>query len=663
MRRVKRREFLKTAVAASASALALRAGFDLSSTCALAQQGASAAAAGKTLVDDYFLQILRGFLVNAGKTSGGFAVCDFPSGTKLKSCLTPGGKTYVSTARMIPAMAEWVVGGREPKSFDVDGQKLDLTEVLLSIYRDAFDPKHPDFWGEAPSDKATQRSVEAALVGYGLARLGPKFVEKLTSEQRTNVQKWLASCTQVPERKTNHAWFTAINQGSRIELSHTFSEFKGDEPWMIEDLKALDALYKEENDGWYSDSPDQPIFDYYNFWTFANFPLYWSQTIGRRYPEWNEKFRSRVKTFLQTAPHFFAPDGSHPLFGRSLIYRWGMLSPLVAGYQQGLWPHSPGLLKKIVRTHMQWHWNMGCFDEANGKLRETFSKDGTEDIREPYIDNGHPYWAMQAFTMLSIPASDPLWTSDEEPLPVEKGDYTLRFKGPEMMVVGVQRSGIVKWVQAENLPKRDYYRDRYVKFVHSSNFPYNIIQNKDRVPWDQALVFRNPATGAAATRSAIVKGGLTDKGVETIWTAELEGLKFQVTSRIDIDGEIESHAHDIVAPPEAIAKGIEVIEGSCALGLADDEQYETIKDETSIALWCKRTDHAIVASWVSGFTGAEICETFEESGRKKVNLIHPRVAVLTLRAPLKAEQTHLQSQFSATPKYIKNLQLRKGVQG
>ena len=40
----------------------------------------------------------------------------------------------------------------------------DLEPILLSIYRNAFDPSNPNFWGYAPANKATQLSVEAALV-------------------------------------------------------------------------------------------------------------------------------------------------------------------------------------------------------------------------------------------------------------------------------------------------------------------------------------------------------------------------------------------------------------------------------------------------------------------------------------------------------------------
>ena len=54
------------------------------------------------IFDSYFLEILAGLLHNPRRTSDSFAVCDFPNGTILKSCVARSGKTYVSVARMLP---------------------------------------------------------------------------------------------------------------------------------------------------------------------------------------------------------------------------------------------------------------------------------------------------------------------------------------------------------------------------------------------------------------------------------------------------------------------------------------------------------------------------------------------------------------------------------
>src|SRR5438552_2455124 len=140
-----RREFLAVSAAVAGGAM-------LGGRFALAESTSR-----QTQFDQYFLPILDGFLKNAKATAADYVVCDYPEGTKLKSCCTPSGKTYVSVARMLPAMAEWMACGRADAK---------VREVLLSVYRNAFDPNNANFWGHGPNNRATQLSVEAALLAW-----------------------------------------------------------------------------------------------------------------------------------------------------------------------------------------------------------------------------------------------------------------------------------------------------------------------------------------------------------------------------------------------------------------------------------------------------------------------------------------------------------------
>ncbi len=603
-------------------------------------------------VERYFLRILDGFLHNAVRTGPGFAVCDFPEGTILKSCQTPSNHGYVSVARMLPAMTEWVAAKKQPATFRAGDETVALEDVCFQIFQNAFDPNHPNYWAEPRKDKPTQRTVESSLVALALVRLGNDFVARLTPGQRTNVQNWLASCTIIPERTNNHAWFTALNQAARLELSRTFGEFQGDEQWMLDDLKAMDALAPVGDDGWYSDHPDFPVFDYYNFWTFANFPLFWSRVIGHRYPEWDAKFKGRVKQFLEKAPYFFASNGAIPLYGRSLSYRWDVLSPLVLGYEMGLWPHAPGLLKRIVRTNLEWFWNMGAYDEKLGKLREALTPAGTHDVTEGYIDNGHPYWCMQAFSMFAIPRNDPFWTAPEEPLPVEKDDYAVRFEGPKMLVTGTKLSGQVKWALAHNSGRRDYYRDKYVKFVASSHFPFNVMEVKGRAPWDQALVIREKATGLTVGRSGITGGELTTDGIATQWSITIGDKKFEIASTVRFVDEFEHRAHEIVAPAGVEAGAYEIVEGSYPLGLTIEGNYNDDALEGGRCLRGVNSPHAIAAWNVSGYGAPEAVEWFDETKQTRVNIVHPRMATLTFVAPINGLRMKVASLTYASPKPI-----------
>lgn len=615
-----------------------------------------AAKDSRAAIDFYFLEILEGFLRNAQKTSDSFAVCDFPQGTMLKSCLTPAGKTYVSVARMMPALAAWTVAKKQPNVFRVGGKSFDLNEVLLAAFKNAFNPAHPDYWGEAPADKPTQRSVEAALVAWSLWQLGDEFLNKLTSAERANVNKWLASCTQVPERDNNHAWFTAINQAARISLSKNWKEFSGSEEWMLADLKAMEDLAKSSADGWYSDSPVLSTYDYYNFWTFASHFLYWNRIIGKSYPEFSTRFSQRLRKFLEKTPYFFGANGSHILFGRSLAYRWSVLMPLVEAYVQGMWTHSPGLLRAIVRRNLEFHWNAGAFDKANGKLRETFSGEGSAAVREIYIDNGHPYWCMQTFSLYSIPKRDAFWTAPEESLPVERGDFRVRLEKPQMLLVGTKRSGEVRLFEARNESRRPRYRDGYHKFSYSSHFPFNYISREDRSTWDQALVFRNLQTDLCYGRSGIKSGALTADGIETEWWAQLGDLRFDVKSRIVVTGEFEKRTHVINAPVEALNK-IEVLEGSSVLGLMNGEKYELTAKPKFQMLRSERGDR-LISSWiVVGFEQLTATESFDKVLQPNVNVIYPKMVINTLRKTLIDKQTTLVSLHYASARPLKNGEL------
>jgi hypothetical protein len=586
---------------------------------------AGAAAGPHTILDRYWLPVLDGFLRNAARTSPSFAVCDFPDGTILKGSTGKSGKTYDSVTRMMPALAAWVASGRA---------QPDLLETLRLMYRNAFDPRHPDYWLPAEAGRSNQRQVESSVVAWSVWVLRDKLLPLLTARERANIQAWLASCTQQPVRRNNWAWFTAVNQAVRLNLAAKWPEFSGDKAWMIEDLKALDGL-AAPGDGWYSDSPGEPIYDYYNFWVFASHFLYWNKIAGREYPDWSAKFGGRLRQFLEKTPYFFGANGSHVLYGRSLIYRWGVLTPLVLAYEQGLWPHSPGLLRAIVRRNLDFHWGIGAFDEARGKLRETYSTAGTHAICDSYVDNGHPYWGMQAYAFYLLPARDPFWAEQEEPLPVERGDFRVRFGALKMMLAGTKASGEVRWLQALTFRGGPEYRDKYTKFSYSSHFPFNLLKERDRIAGDAALYFRDPRTGVVAARAGIKRGELIDNGVEIEWWTVLEKQRIEVVSRIEVTAGVEKRTHAVTSPVE-----VEAFEGSYPLGLDEGEHPVEKSGKGGVASQARRG--RIESRMLTGYKSVEAVEA-------PGNVLAARSVVHMLRADVGRGRTVLSAEFRSVP--------------
>ncbi|MCX6622610.1 MAG: DUF2264 domain-containing protein [Acidobacteria bacterium] len=570
--------------------------------------------------EGYFRPILAGYLRNARRTSSSLAVCDFEGGTLMPGALARSGKTYDSVSRMMPALAAWVASGRATAGEE---------DALLSAFRHAFNPAHPDYWLPSPERQQHQRQVESSVVAWSLWVAREQILPKLTPAERANIQAWLASCTQVPVRTNNWAWFTAVNHACRLALASRWPEFSGDEKFLLEDLRFLDSLAMPGSEGWYTDSLKRGTFDYYNFWVFASHFLYWNRMVGKRYPEWSGRFASRLKAFLGTAPLFYGANGSHILFGRSLIYRWADVTPLVLAHEQGLWPHSPGLLRAIVRRNIEYLWNLGGFDSERGKLRETLSPSGS--------------------TGILIPPRDPFWRSTEEPLPVERASFVHRFADTGMIVAGSKDTGQVRLAQSAIGHVEPGYRDKYAKFSYSSHFPYSTAplgEETRPTRLDNQLAVRHRSSGRLAANIGCTAGRLLDQGLEREWWWELDGLRFQIRSRWTITGDGEIRRHEVSAPPAALHGEYEIVEGSAALGLNEDARVsqETGPDWTLLR---HAKTGTILSQRILGFERAEVI-----TQGVGANLVHPRAAHVLWVAPVTKPVLTLASACASNPKEV-----------
>src|SRR3569833_3320389 len=100
-----RRDFMKVAALAMAGGNAASV---LAQAPVTPERGEPVAVAGASAFDQFFLQILNGYLTNSRKTCDSFAVVDFPDGRHLKTCDNPNDLGYVGVARMHPTKNGWI---------------------------------------------------------------------------------------------------------------------------------------------------------------------------------------------------------------------------------------------------------------------------------------------------------------------------------------------------------------------------------------------------------------------------------------------------------------------------------------------------------------------------------------------------------------------------
>lgn len=64
-------------------------------------------------------------------------------------------------------------------------------------------------------------------------------------------------------------------------------------------------------------------------------------------------------------------------------------------------------------------------------------------MRQSYSGPGSPYWAAKGMLGLALPATHPVWTATEEPLPLEERDQARTVSAPGWLVSGRRSDGIV----------------------------------------------------------------------------------------------------------------------------------------------------------------------------------------------------------------------------
>ena len=123
----------------------------------------------------------------------------------------------------------------------------------------------------------------------------------------------------------------------------------------------------------------------------------------------------RAARYASVLERMIAPDGSFPVIGRSICYRFGafqMLSQAALQHrlEDGLSPAGVRCaLTAVLRRCLE---NRDMFDE-NGWLRPGVYGYQPE-LAEGYINVGSLYLCSAVFLPLGLPAEDPFWSGEDE---------------------------------------------------------------------------------------------------------------------------------------------------------------------------------------------------------------------------------------------------------
>jgi len=279
----------------------------------------------------------------------------------------------------------------------------------LEACRNAVDPDSPDYllWRSEG-----QTLVDAAFLAQGFLRGWDALWVPLDTVTK---KRYIEEFTLL--RRVNPVYSNWLLFSATIECFLKKAGAQADDFRIATAIRKIEEWYV--GDGWYSDGPHFE-FNYYNAYVIQ--PMYlecvdlvtdhgrkdwWGVCPKERYSAVLERIQ-RQAVILE---RLISPEGSFPVFGRSIPYRMAALQPLSQLSLRGELPGeiAPSQVREALSAVMERMFSRnGNFNEE-GFLTIGFCGHQS-DVADVYTNNGSAYLTTVAFLPLGLPSSDPFWS-------------------------------------------------------------------------------------------------------------------------------------------------------------------------------------------------------------------------------------------------------------
>ena len=307
--------------------------------------------------------------------------------------------------RSMLGLAPWL----EAEGVDEEERELQgaWREKALRCIDRATDPDSPDYM---LFDRGGQPLVDAAFLAHAIVRAPKALAEALEPRVRRQLADALRASRKIVPANTNWLFFTAMVEAGLDAIGEEYDPMR-----LMTAIRCFREWYI--GDGVYGDGP-MFHFDYYN--SFVIQPMYVDlvNRFAGRYPEIREiqeTVNARAARYASILERMIGPEGSYPVVGRSICYRFGAFQMLAqAALQHRLEAHltPAGVrcgLTAVIRRVMSAE---DMFDEG-GWLRPGVYGHQPE-LAEGYINIGSLYLCSAVFLPLGLAPADPFWADPED---------------------------------------------------------------------------------------------------------------------------------------------------------------------------------------------------------------------------------------------------------
>lgn len=316
------------------------------------------------------------------------------------------GVTYMETfGRLMAGISPWLA---LPDDDTEEGAKRkQLREWALKSYKNAVDPDSPDYllWrGHG------QALVDAAYVAESFLRAYDVLWMPLDDVTKKRYFEEFSQLRRVDPPYTNWLLFSSTIEGFLAKAGAECDEYRVNSA-----IRKVEEWYT--GDGWYADGPSF-AFDYYSSYVFHPMYLETLQSMkdaGKytriHYGKYYDRALRRTQKFSIVLERLISPEGTFPVFGRSIPYRMATMQPLALMAWYDKLPE--GLTNGQVRAALTAVMHRMFDDKDNfnegGFLTIGFS--GRQpNVADWYTNNGSLYMTSLAFLPLGLPSTHPFWT-------------------------------------------------------------------------------------------------------------------------------------------------------------------------------------------------------------------------------------------------------------
>jgi hypothetical protein len=308
--------------------------------------------------------------------------------------------------RSLMGIAPWL----EADSAALDPEERELQalwrEKAIRCIDRATDPDSPDYM---LFDRGGQPLVDTAFLAHAIVRAPKTLGAALPDRVRNQLAEAFRSSRAIVPVNTNWLFFSAMAEaglyvtGESCDLMRVMTALRCFREWYL-------------GDGVYGDGPSFH-FDYYN--SFVIQPMYVDlvNLLEKEHPEisaMRETVCTRAARYASILERMIGPEGSYPVVGRSICYRFGAFQMLAqAALEHRLEAHltPAGVrcgLTAVIRRVMS---APDMFDKKGWLQPGVYGLQ--PELAEGYINIGSLYLCSTVFLPLGLPPEDPFWADPD----------------------------------------------------------------------------------------------------------------------------------------------------------------------------------------------------------------------------------------------------------